>query len=196
MSANAWVGCGGDVYVLECLGKGHVRIEPVENEGEDGQHYRAYFNPALDSATATALKIGPFLRSRQILTAANLTDAVHGCDTYVRSKVVRGPMQLGLLRTARWRMAPATEQQKKLVAKRWGKRQFDSDLETENKAQRIAKLTKGEAANIISRLKHGAQARYDKKVKIAARTAHNLTKEVRRRAREDVRVGPLPVETN
>lgn len=110
MSANAWVGCGGDIYVLECLGKGHVRIEPVESacdslvfesyrhasdKGEDGQHYRAYFNPALDSATAAALKIGPFLRSRQILTATNLNDAVHGCDTYVRSKVVRGPMQLG-----------------------------------------------------------------------------------------------------
>jgi len=25
-----WVGCGGEIYVLECLGKGHIRIEPVE----------------------------------------------------------------------------------------------------------------------------------------------------------------------
>jgi ATP-dependent helicase IRC3 len=30
ISRHAWVGCGGDVYVLECLGKGFVRIEPVE----------------------------------------------------------------------------------------------------------------------------------------------------------------------
>lgn len=28
MSPNAWVGCGGDVYVLECLGKGFIRVEP------------------------------------------------------------------------------------------------------------------------------------------------------------------------
>ena len=34
LSKNAWVGCGGDVYVLECLGKGYMRIEPSkEQEG-------------------------------------------------------------------------------------------------------------------------------------------------------------------
>ena len=32
LSSNAWVGCGGDVYVLECLGKGHIRIERVEDD--------------------------------------------------------------------------------------------------------------------------------------------------------------------
>lgn len=30
LSGNAWVGCGGDVYVLECMGKGHIRIEPAK----------------------------------------------------------------------------------------------------------------------------------------------------------------------
>lgn len=29
LSSNAWVGCGDDVYVLECLGKGYIRIDPV-----------------------------------------------------------------------------------------------------------------------------------------------------------------------
>lgn len=34
LSSNAWVGCGDNIYVLECLGKGHIRIEPVAaNEG-------------------------------------------------------------------------------------------------------------------------------------------------------------------
>ena len=33
LSSNAWVGCGNDVYALECLGKGHIRIEPVDAEG-------------------------------------------------------------------------------------------------------------------------------------------------------------------
>ena len=31
ISKNAWVGCGGDIYVLECLGKGYVRVEPVKS---------------------------------------------------------------------------------------------------------------------------------------------------------------------
>jgi ATP-dependent helicase IRC3 len=33
LSRNAWVDCGEGIYVLECLGKGHIRIEPV-SDGE------------------------------------------------------------------------------------------------------------------------------------------------------------------
>jgi ATP-dependent helicase IRC3 len=29
LSTNAWVGCGEDIYILECLGKGYIRIECV-----------------------------------------------------------------------------------------------------------------------------------------------------------------------
>jgi ATP-dependent helicase IRC3 len=29
LSPNAWVGCGNDIYILECLGKGYIRIESV-----------------------------------------------------------------------------------------------------------------------------------------------------------------------
>ncbi|KAJ7487550.1 P-loop containing nucleoside triphosphate hydrolase protein [Mycena galericulata] len=180
ISRHAWVGCGGDVYVLECLGKGYVRIEPFEDE--DGkQHFQASYTPTIDGTTAAALNIGPFLRSRRILTASDLDDAVRGCDTYVKAKVVFGQMALGLLRTARWRMAPASEQQKKFVGKRWGKG-----------SSRRTRMPRGEAANIISRLKHGAQARYEKKVKVALKTARETEKEVLRRSREDVKVGPLP----
>lgn len=32
LSTNAWVGCGDDIYVLECLGKGHIRIEPAKED--------------------------------------------------------------------------------------------------------------------------------------------------------------------
>lgn len=28
-SSNAWVGCGGDIHVLECMGRGHIRIQPA-----------------------------------------------------------------------------------------------------------------------------------------------------------------------
>ncbi|KAJ7244750.1 P-loop containing nucleoside triphosphate hydrolase protein [Mycena haematopus] len=189
ISRHAWVGCGGDVYVLECLGKGYIRIEPAQDD--EGGIYQAYFVPAIDGATAASLKIAPFLKKRPILKAMDLGAAVRGCDTYAKSKVVLGQMALGLLRSARWRKTPASEQQKNFVSKRWGKRKFDSDTEAESKAEKIATLTKGEAANIISRLKHGAQARYEKKVKGEIQTAEKSEKEARRRAREDVSVGPL-----
>ena len=35
LSSNAWVRCGSDTYVLECLGRGYIRIEPdPEGVGE------------------------------------------------------------------------------------------------------------------------------------------------------------------
>lgn len=34
LSSNAWVGCGDDIYVLECMGKGFIRIEPAHSEGD------------------------------------------------------------------------------------------------------------------------------------------------------------------
>lgn len=32
LSTYSWVGCGDDKYVLECLGKGHIRIEKDKDE--------------------------------------------------------------------------------------------------------------------------------------------------------------------
>lgn len=64
----------------------------LEQEG----HYEAHFVPtALDRATAAAFKMSPYLRSRKVLTAANLGDAVRGCDTYAKMKVVHGSLSLG-----------------------------------------------------------------------------------------------------
>ncbi|PFH54425.1 hypothetical protein AMATHDRAFT_134467 [Amanita thiersii Skay4041] len=154
MSKNAWVGCGKDIYVLECLGKGFVRVEPVKDENA-GHHYQGYYTPvAIDRLTAAAFKMSPYFRSRPILTGANLSDAIRGCDTYVQAKVARGTMALGLLRSAKWRKQPATDSQKELISKRWTKHSSD-----EEKKIKIKSLTKGQAANILTRLKHGAQVR-------------------------------------
>jgi len=55
----------------------------------------------------------------------------------------------------------------------------------------LDKLTKGSAANIITRLKHGAKKRYDKKTKNDKKAAQKSVTESRRKARETVEVGPL-----
>lgn len=35
LSANAWVGCGNDIYILELLGKGFIRVQPTpKSEGK------------------------------------------------------------------------------------------------------------------------------------------------------------------
>jgi ATP-dependent helicase IRC3 len=81
-------------------------------------------------------------------------------------------------------------------------------MEEEKKTKMLDKLTKGNAADIITRLKHGSQVnlplaimneiltqspktRFAKKLKQAAKAMHEMTKEQNRRAREEVKVGLL-----
>jgi ATP-dependent helicase IRC3 len=119
--------------------------------------------------------------------------------------------QYSILRSARWRQAAATEKQKALVGKHLLKRNKLGDpLSEDTRLTKLATMTKGEAANIITRLKHGAQvaslihfspllsstnpmrqSRFEKKMKAAAKVVQADSKEKLRQAREAVAVGPL-----
>ncbi|KAH7883536.1 P-loop containing nucleoside triphosphate hydrolase protein [Phlebopus sp. FC_14] len=188
LSPNAWVGCGKDLYVLECLGKGYIRVESITADEDTPAHFRATFTEAtMHLPSAKHLKLSPYMRKRLITTAESLSDAVLACDTFVTHKVLRGPLSLGLLRSAKWRKAPATESQKSLISKRKTK----GIMNREEITALTENLTKGEAANIITRLKHGAQAYYEKKAKQKRKVDELAQKEKERRAREDVQVGPL-----
>jgi ATP-dependent helicase IRC3 len=107
LSRNAWVGCGDDIYVLECLGKGHIRIEPVPDGERDlrkespfifsfppdkEKHFHAHYTSTIHPETATALNISRFRTNRKILDASCLADAVRGCDTYATEKILKGPL--------------------------------------------------------------------------------------------------------
>jgi ATP-dependent helicase IRC3 len=61
-----------------------------------------------------------------------------------------------LLRTAKWRTGPATDPQKKFIANRLLNKANKKDRKGMSEEQ-IQHMTKGEAANLITRLKHGAQ---------------------------------------
>lgn len=194
LSRNAWVGCGDDIYVLECLGKGHIRIDPVPGDKE--RHFHAHYTPTIHPETATALNISRFRTNRKILDAGSLSDAVRGCDTYAAEKVVKGPLSQALWRTARWRQGPASAPQRLFVAKKWGYvhksvQDFREHSDGDAFPERLKNLTKGEAANIITRLKHGAQRRYVKKLMAHRKLEIADAKEKQRQAREHVRVGPL-----
>ncbi|KAI0669814.1 P-loop containing nucleoside triphosphate hydrolase protein [Trametes maxima] len=197
LSQNAWVRCGEDIYILECLGKGYIRVEPAK-DAEDGAKFHAQYTPAtLPTGTAYMLKISPFRRSQKILSAKTLADTIRGCDTYAEKKILKGSMARGLLRTAKWRWEPATDAQKQFLMKRWKARAaFNLNgvpgKEPGASEKDLRSLKKGEAANMITRLKHGAQARHEKRQKALAKAALSAEKEMRGRARQHVKVGPLP----
>lgn len=63
------------------------------------------------------------------------------------------------MRRAKWRQQPATESQKTFVESRWNKAPKYAQGEVVDdpaRTLRVQRLTKGEAANIITRIKHGA----------------------------------------
>ncbi|KAF9453867.1 P-loop containing nucleoside triphosphate hydrolase protein [Macrolepiota fuliginosa MF-IS2] len=190
LSQNAWVGCGNDIYVLACLQHGDVRIQSKkDDEGEEA--FTAYFIPQLNERTARQAKLPTYMRRRHILDSATLTEAVKGCDTYVAKKVLRGAMVKGVLRTAKWRADAATDAQKKFIKSRWLNSKSGKNSGKEATEEKIQKMTKGEAANIITRLKHGAQLRYDKKLKEVNKTKNAAMSEQARLAKYKVQVGPL-----
>ncbi|CDO71637.1 hypothetical protein BN946_scf184911.g107 [Trametes cinnabarina] len=197
LSRNAWVCCGDGIYILECLGHGHIRVEPAQDENNAEVKFQAHYTPpTMPKSTAYILKISPFRKSKKILSAGTLAEAIRGCDTYAQTKVLSGSVALGLLRGAKWRWEPATDSQKQFIMKRWKARKVPTAADGQSKAlvateDGLQNLKKGEAANIITRLKHGAQSRHEKRRKEQERAALVVEKEAKRRAREEVKVGLL-----
>ena len=99
LSPLAWVACGNGIYVLELLKKGYIRIEPngmcnafgnqvkIEPLEDSMTHYVASFTPA--SWAHRSEGTSPFLRSRALLTAEDLAEAVEGADNYVAQRIFR-----------------------------------------------------------------------------------------------------------
>lgn len=79
--------------------------------------------------------------------------------------------------------------QKQLLTKRWLK--MNNTEEREKFLEKIENMTRGEAYNIIVRLKHGAQSRFEKKMKANSKAAAIASKEEAIRNRHVIKVGPL-----
>ncbi|KAF8905532.1 P-loop containing nucleoside triphosphate hydrolase protein [Gymnopilus junonius] len=158
LSPFSWIDCGNDIYVLELLSKGFIRVER-----SDEGHFVARYTPASyiskqgkEFSKEMKIKTSPYLASREILTHETLSDAISGCDTFASNNVFRNTPITGLLRSAEWRTKPASDAQKKVILKRWVK----SPLSEEEKLLKVEAMNKGNAATIITRLRHGAQVRF------------------------------------
>lgn len=78
---------------------------------------------------------------------------------HVSCQVLSFKSRSRLLRSAGWRKTPASDSQKDVIAKRWRVRPgsqsgFSSE---EERMDKIHGLTKGQAADILTRLRHGGQ---------------------------------------
>jgi ATP-dependent helicase IRC3 len=175
MSPHAWVCVSEEKYILSNSTGSYIKLEKVANE-KSGQEYLVTETVALNRAISNL----PFMRPRIIARAVTFTDAIHAADTYAQKKY---PFQF-ISRRQAWRNRPATE----------GQLAFLNKLRSKHDQLSPESLTKGKAADMITKVKHGARGRFanieaDKKRE--GRVKLKLEQEKALKEREKVSVGPL-----
>ncbi|TFB03114.1 Putative mitochondrial ATP-dependent helicase irc3 [Trichoderma ghanense] len=174
ISQYAWVQVGPERFVLSAPSGSYIRIERLpEQKGSSEPTYHALEVRALPPGAAKS----PYAAPREILKAATFNDAVHGADSYAASAFPHTFIH----RHQSWRRLPPTQ----------GQVDFINKLRGKSRPLTSAELTKGKAADMITKLKHGARgqfARMEAEQRRRERTRYSLET---RRDREHVRVGPL-----
>jgi ATP-dependent helicase IRC3 len=177
ISQYAWVQVGADRYVLVGPSGTFIRLEKLEGDIPPGK-------PTFRTVEVRALPPGiaksPFAAPREILTATTFADAVHGSDKFA-SETFPHPF---IHRYQRWRTAPPTS----------GQLEFLNKLRVKQEPLTPDDLTKGKAADMITKLKHGAKGRFaqlDAEKRRVQRKTQRLEQNDALRARERVTVGPV-----
>ncbi|KAG0254997.1 hypothetical protein BG011_005396 [Mortierella polycephala] len=136
------------------------------------------------------------------IQADTARDCIHGVDTYVLKKEGHFPHIVG--RHAKWRKRPASKSQMQFLKKLGydpdslediggdsaakGSSSLDEEVAMQRRWRReaAAKLTMGQAANMITRLVNGAGKDWEESKKLRAKRAKALAKDI------GVEVGPIP----
>ncbi|EAU93182.2 DEAD box family helicase [Coprinopsis cinerea okayama7 len=153
ISPYAWVKCQPDVYILECVGKGTVRVSRANDK---------YIGEFVSRDKAIKYRM---------LSAEDLPSALRAADQYIQRKLYGYTEMANLLRSAAWRKYPASKSQIDLISSRLEKT-IASGKDAPFKAmiaaslsglrrsepvtlESLKALTKGEASIILCKLIHG-----------------------------------------
>ncbi|CEJ62197.1 hypothetical protein PMG11_10705 [Penicillium brasilianum] len=170
LSPNSWVRVGDEKYLLS-ESSGWLTLEK-EKDIYNVYHVMKFTNPMTE--------IPQFTRPRRIASGTDLETAVRAADTYASSKFD----ERYIASWKPWRQNPATPGQIQLLNKA---RIREGKLRPED-------LTRGQAADMITKLKFGGKKRF-KSIEVQQRKAEKREKamngfdELRRRT--NVKVGPV-----
>lgn len=194
ISHYAWVQVGQERFVLSAPSGSYIRLERII----DSNSSNSSSAPALASSSSSiqlptkpsyraveirALPPGsgsksPYAAPREILTAATFNDAVHGADSYAAQAFPHSFIH----RAQPWRQVAPTQGQLDYINKLRGGR---------GSALGAKDLNKGKAADMITKLKHGARGQFAKIEAEQRRRERKTSVFDERRHREQVRVGPV-----
>lgn len=175
ISQFAWVQVDSERFVLSSGSGDHLRIH---REGpEDGQPWVVIGVAKLPNGVASK---SPYARPRELAKVETFDDAVHAADTYAGK---RYPFR-NISTRIPWRRFPATEAQ---LARLNKTRPMEEHLTSD-------KITKGQAADMITKIIHGAKGRFDKlnQAKRKIEQVKGKQQELQEKlSRHQVQVGPV-----
>ena len=175
ISQLAWVWVWDDKYVLTTNGGHYLLIEGprAQNSNEWVVIYYRKLPAGLRS---------PYAAPTMIARAETLEHAVHAADTFAMETFTF----VYISKNQAWRKTPASEAQLKFLNKFRAK---DEQLAE-------GSITKGQAGDMIARIKHGARGKWDKAATVKRVLQRKKAKEQRmdQRMQGTVQVGPLTLQ--
>ncbi|BGP21141.1 uvrABC complex, subunit B [Rhodotorula toruloides] len=187
LSRNAWVGCGNNVFILQLMNSGWVKMSPHPDHGFMAQIFRSF--PTLGERKSQAVI------SQTIATGYSPRECLLKVDTYLQNHRTYKTYSLG--RYAKWRSGEASDRQKEMIVNRLvpkkdrenGKTTISGvwvgkPMDVEVDIMRPGGLTKGQASDIISRCRHGAMA-YWKRTQSAIKKEERQIASERKKAEQE-----------
>jgi ATP-dependent helicase IRC3 len=184
MSTNAWVQIDSNKYILNARG-GILTLErhtPTTSQTTTSPpEFHIIWKHSLPMTEASR---SPWSKPRTVATASTLSSALAAADTFASSKFER----IFIAKSSSWRKGPASEGQLNFINRL--REVADEEMEPLTGDD----LTKGQAGDMITKIKFGARGRFDRVQRSKRRKERQVEKvqKVRElREREVVRVGPL-----
>merc|ERR1711939_881578 len=180
MSPNAWVQVDSQKYILAAKG-GVLTLESRVSPSGPEPQFAVVWKHSLPMTEASK---SPWSRPRVVATASTLSDALHAADTFASRKFDR----VFIATSTNWRKTPASEGQLTFLNRL--RDVSEDDVEPLTKED----ITKGQAGDMITKIKFGARGRFDAlqvKTRKAEREMEKRRKATEMTERETVRVGPL-----
>ncbi|OAA61428.1 DEAD/DEAH box helicase [Cordyceps fumosorosea ARSEF 2679] len=209
VSQYAWVQVGPERFVLSAPSGSYIRLERIPTDSPASSSsstattttaspsssssapppakptYRAVEIRALPPGTGTR---SPYAAAREILTAATFDAAVHGADSYAAQAFPHSFIH----RHQSWRQGPPTRGQLDWINKlRGGGGSGARSSAAPPQPLGYKDLTKGKAADMITKLKHGARGQFARIEAEQRRRGRKVSAFQEMRQREEVRVGPV-----
>ncbi|BGP28280.1 Putative ATP-dependent helicase IRC3 [Rhodotorula toruloides] len=192
LSRNAWVGCGNNVFILQLMNSGWVKMSPHPEHGFMAQIFRSFPDVGGERKSRAVF-------SQTIATGYSPRECLLKADTYLRNHRTFKTYSLG--RYAKWRSGEATDRQKEMIINRLipkkdrenGKTTISGvwvgkPMEVEVDIMRPGGLTKGQASDIISRCKHGAIAHWKRTQSTIKKEERQITSERKKAEQERIKV--------